>query len=392
MNNGRFRSPSPPVHRASTILFDDVGHLLESQRELFRGGEASIYATFGTPTTRELASLVSEREQGFGTVFAPSGLGAVSLSLLALLRSGDHLLMVDTVYGPTRGLCDGVLRRAGVESEYYDPTIGSAIAERIRPNTRAIFMESPGSFTFDVQDVPAIVAAARAAESARREPLYTVIDNAWGSPGLFTPLALGVDVSVVPLTKYWGGHADFVLGAVVAGERAWKAVRGTAWDLGMCAPADDAALALRGARSVDVRLRQHAKSALEVASWLAAHRRVGTVLHPALPGSPGHELWKRDFSGSNGLLSFELLDANGAGATPDAAAVVADSLTRSGAFGLGYSWGAFESLVMPGVLPGGGSHMERAVREWNGGTLIRLHIGLEPVAQLIAALDAALAG
>lgn len=390
MNNGRFRSPSPPVHHASTILFDDVAHLMESQRTLFRGGEASIYATFGTPTTSELAAMVSAREQGVGTVFAPSGLGAISLALLALLRAGDHLLMVDTVYGPTRGLCAGVLKRAGIESECYDPEIGSGIAEMIRPNTRVIFMESPGSFTFDVQDVPAIVRAAREAQSARGEPLYTIIDNAWGSPGLFTPLAMGVDVSVVPLTKYWGGHADLVLGAVVGGERAWKAVRGTAWDLGLCAAPDDAALVLRGARTVDVRLRRHAESALAVAQWLEGHPRVGGVLHPALPGSPGHAIWKRDFSGSNGLLAFELLDTQGEGANPVAAAAVADALARSGAFGLGYSWGGFESLVMPGVLPDGGSHMERTVRPWTGGTLIRLHIGLEPVEELIAALQQAL--
>jgi len=391
MNSGRFQIPNPPVHRTSTVLFDSVAHLLASQSALFGGGDGSIYATFGTPTTNALAAMVAERERGAGTVFAPSGLGAVSLALLSVLRAGDHLLMVDTVYGPTRGLCDGILRRLGVESEYYDPTIGAGIAAKIRPNTRAIFMESPGSFTFDVQDVPAIVGEARRAEAARGEPLYTIIDNAWGSPGLFTPLALGVDVSVIPLTKYWGGHADFVLGAVVGNDRAWKLVRGGAWDLGSCAQGDDAALALRGARSVDVRLERHASSALAVAQFLAGHPRVGRVLHPALPGSPGHDLWRRDFSGSNGLLSFELLTAERDPANPEAAARVADALTASGAFGLGYSWGGYESLVMPGVLPNGGSHMERSVRQWTGGTLVRLHIGLEPVESLIAALDKALA-
>ncbi len=391
MNDGRFRIPNPPLYRTSTILFDDVAHLLRSQGEMVRGEESSIYATFGTPTTRELATLVASREQGVGTVFAPSGLAAVTLALLSLLRSGDHLLMVDTVYGPTRGLCERVLKRAGIEAEYYDPAVGGAIASLIRPNTRAIFMESPGSFTFDVQDVPAIVAAVQDAERGRSEPLYTIIDNAWGSPGLFSPLALGVDLSIVPLTKYWGGHADFVLGAVVSTRRAWKAVRGTAWDMGLCAPADDAALALRGARSVDVRLREHARSALAVAEWLRGQRRVGAVLHPALPGSPGHELWKRDFAGSNGLLAFELLGAQGEGATPAEAAKVADALARSGAFGLGYSWGSFESLVMPGVLPDGTSHMERKVKPWSGGTLVRLHIGLDPVEKLVEALDAALA-
>lgn len=390
MNDGRFQTPNPPVHRTSTVLFDDTAHLMQSTSSLFGAGDGSIYATFGTPTTQPLADLVAARERGVGTVFAPSGLGAVALALFSVLRAGDHLLMVDTVYGPTRGLCDGILRRFGVESEYYDPTVGSGIATLIRPNTRAIFMESPGSFTFDVQDVPAIVAEARRVEATRGEPLYTVIDNAWGSPGLFTPLALGVDVSVVPLTKYWGGHADFVLGAVIANDRAWKLVRGCAWDLGSCAQGDDAALALRGARTVDVRLERHAASALAVAQFLSAHPRVGRVLHPALPSSPGHEIWRRDFAGSNGLLSFELLSKDRAPANPEEAARVADALTATGLFGLGYSWGAYESLVMPGVLPNGGSHMERSVRQWSGGTLIRLHIGLEPVERLIGALEQAL--
>jgi cystathionine beta-lyase len=391
MNAGRFRMPNPPVYRTSTILFDSIAHLSQVHRDQLADRAVSMYATFGTPTTGTLSRMLLEREGGAGVAYAPSGLGAVSLALLSLLRTGDHLLVVDTSYGPTRGLCDGLLRRMGVETEYYDPHAGSAIATLIRPTTRAIFLESPGSFTFEVQDVPAIVAAARQAESARGTPLYTLIDNAWGSPGLLTPLAMGVDVSIVPLTKYWGGHADFVLGAVIANARSWRLVRGASYDLGLCAPGDDAALAIRGARTVDIRLERHAKQALAVAEWLRAHRRVGAVLHPALPGSPGHELWRRDFTGSNGLLSFELLAPDGTPASPDAAAAVADRLARGGWFGLGYSWGAFESLVMPAELPGGVSHVPRKVRPWRGGALIRLHVGLEPLERLLAALEDALA-
>lgn len=395
LNGGRYRIPNPPIFRTSTILFDSVAHLTRVHRDQAADGDASMYATFGSPATSVLSRLILEREGGEGVVYAPSGLGAVSLALLALLRPGDHLLMVDSSYGPTRGLCDGMLRRMGVETEYYDPLVGEAIADQIRPSTRVIFLESPGSFTFEVQDVPAIVAAARAAESRAAEsgrdgPLFTVIDNAWGSPGLLTPLALGVDVSVVPLTKYWGGHADLVLGAVIAGARSWRMVRGAAFDLGLCAPADDTALAIRGARTVELRLREHAASALAVAEWLGRHPRVGAVLHPAYPGSPGHALWQRDYAGSNGLLAFELLTASGAPDTPDGAAVVADRLASGGLFGLGYSWGGYESLVMPGVLPGGASHMPRRVREWQGGALIRLHIGLEPVPRLIDELSRAL--
>ncbi len=391
MNLGRFRTPATPLHRASTVLFDDLAHLLRVQRAMASGGgDASLYATFGTPTTAALADLLREREGGDGVAFAPSGLGAVALALLAVLRQGDHLLMVDSCYGPTRALCDGILERFGVETEYYDPLTGGAIAHRLRANTRAIFMESPGSFTFEVQDVPAIVAAAKRTERERGEAIFTLIDNAWGSPGLLTPLAMGVDISIVPMTKYWGGHADLLLGAVVAHARSWRMVRGAAFDLGACTNAEDAALALRGARTVDVRLRQHAESALAVAAWLDAHPRVGALLHPALPASRGHDLWKRDFRGSNGLLSFELLTPSGEPATPHDAAPVVDALARSGAFGLGYSWGGYESLVMPGVLPNGTSHQARRVRPWEGGTLIRLHVGLEPVERLISSLEGAL--
>jgi cystathionine beta-lyase len=390
LNGGRFMTPNPPLHRTSTILFDDTRHLASVQRAMITGTGGSLYATFGTPTTAALAELVARREEGEGVVFAPSGLAAVSLALLAVLRSGDHLLMVDACYGPTRGLCDGLLGRLGVEVEYYDPACGSTIAALIRPTTRAIFMESPGSFTFDVQDVPAIVAAAREDTSKRGRPIYTLIDNAWGSPGLLVPLALGVDISIVPLTKYWGGHGDFVLGAVIGNASSWPLLRGAAWDLGMCASEDDAALALRGAHTVDLRLVQHARAALAVAEWLAQHPRVGTVMHPALPSSPGHALWRRDFRGSNGLLSFELRSPDGSPANPVDAAAVADALVRSGAFGLGYSWGGHESLVMPGDLPNGTTHQDRSVRRWTGGTLLRLHIGLEPVERLIAALAGAL--
>ena len=385
-----FRTPNPPLHRTSTVLFPDVQRLEGVGAAIARGERASYYATTGTPLTMALADLVATREQGEGAMFASSGLGAVSLGLLSVLRAGDHLLMVDSCYGPTRALCDGLLRRLGVDTEYYDPLEGAAIAARIGARTRAIFLESPGSYTLEVQDVPAIVRAAREASAGRAEPVFTLIDNAWGSPGLLVPLALGVDVSIVPLTKYWGGHADFVLGAVVGNVRTWPMVRSAALDLGLCAPADDAALALRGARTVDLRLPQHAAAALRVATWLQRHPRVGAVLHPALPGAPGHDLWRRDFHGSNGLLAFELRGAGGGPATAAEGGALADALVASGRFGLGYSWGGYESLVMPGVLPGGGSHMARRVRPWTGGALLRLHIGLEPVEGLIGALEAAL--
>ncbi|MEO7962841.1 MAG: cystathionine beta-lyase [Gemmatimonadaceae bacterium] len=391
MNFERFRSPAPPVYRASTVLFDDTAHLARVQREMAASGDASLYGAFGTPTTAALATEVLSREGGFRVAFTPSGLSAVALSLLSVLRAGDHLLMTDSCYGPTRELCRGVLARLGITTDFFDPTIGSGIASLIRSETRAVFLESPGSFTFEVVDVSAIVAALRHADHERASdaPIYVLLDNAWGSPGLFAPFEHGVDVSIIPLTKYWGGHADLLLGAVVSGERAWKLVRGAAHDLGLCTNGEDAALALRGARTVDVRLRAHAASALEIARWLALRSDVGRVLHPAFPDSPGHELWKRDFKGSNGLLSFELLMPNGDLASVERAAQLADLLTRDGVFGLGYSWGGFESLVMPGVLPTL-SHMARSARPWTGGALIRLHVGLEPVELLLGSLERAL--
>lgn len=381
-----FRTPNPPIHRTSTVLFDNVEHLEAVWAGMRRRDRAvSMYGTFGTPTTQALAELLVEREGGAGAAFAPSGLAAVALALLSVVRSGDHILVPDSVYGPTREACDGWLPRFGVTTQYYDPLEGEGISARFRDNTRAVFMESPGSYTFEVQDVPAIVRAARRAP----QEIVTIMDNAWGSPGLFVPLAHDVDISVVPLTKYWGGHADLLVGAVVANERLWPHVRSTAFALGLCTNADEAFLALRGARSVDVRLKAHEASGLMVARWLGAHARVGRVLHPALPGCPGHDIWRRDFRGSNGLFSFELLEPGGAPASLARGAAFVDALVRGGHFGLGYSWGGFESLVMPAAVPSA-SNMARTVRPWDGGALIRLHIGLEPVDLLIAEVDRAL--
>lgn len=382
----RFRAPSPPVHRASTVLFESVAHLDEIQAA-YRRGDCSMkmYGTFGTPTTDELEQLVLEAEGGHGAVFAPSGLGAVALALMSVARAGGHLLIPDSVYGPTRDLCDTTLARLGVSTEYYDPRLNAAIANHLKPNTVAVLIESPGSYTFEVQDVPAMVSAIRSAG-----PNATIIaDNAWGSPGLFRPLDHGVDISVIPLTKYWGGHADILLGAVVARETSWTALRDTATALGYCTNGDEAYLAIRGARSVEIRMREHERSGLAIARWLESHARVSRVLHPALPGSPGHETWRRDFRGSNGLFAFRLRGADGQPANATEVGQFVDRLLATGAFGLGYSWGGFESLVMPAMLPGG-PNIKRTVSTERLDDLVRLHIGLEPVERLTAALATAL--
>ncbi len=383
MNRGRFRTPNPEIRRTSTVLFDSVAALDEILAAEAAGDPTvSTYGTLLTPTTAALSELLLAGEGGSRVVLGPSGLSAIAIALLSMVGSGDHLLVVDTVYGPARQLCDGSLTRLGVEVEYYDPLIGARIADRIRPTTRAIWMESPGTHTFEVQDVPAIVAAARAADHR----VLTGLDNTWGSPGLLRPFDHGVDISVVAITKYWGGHADLVMGAVFSTEELAPGIRDTAIQLGMCTNGEDAFLAIRGARTADLRIRAHEAAALEIARRLSGHAGVGRVLHPALPDCPGHELWRRDFHGSSGLFAFELLAPDGGPADAARAAAVTDRLIAGGRFGLGYSWGGYESLVMPTHWAG----VVRSVRPWTGGELVRLHVGLEPVEDLWADLERAL--
>lgn len=405
MNRGRFLTPSPEIRRTSTVLFDCVADLASALEGVKAGDPGvSVYGTMGTPTTAALDALLLAGEGGAGVFLSPSGLAAITVALFACVRAGDHLLVTDSAYGPARDLCDDVLARMGVDVEYYDPLIGAGIAALLRPTTAAIWLESPGTHTFEIQDVPAIVAAARVASAARAagsgagaatevptsdDPrrIVTLIDNTWGSPGLFRPFDHGVDISVVALTKYWGGHADVLMGAVFATEALVPAVRSMTNRLGMCTNGEDAFLVARGARTVDLRMRASEASALEVAGRLERHPRVGRVLHPGLESDPGHGLWLRDFHGSCGLFAFELLAPSGGPASGEAADSFTDALLARGHFGLGYSWGGYESLVMPARWSG----INRAVRPWTGGQLIRLHVGLEPVDELWADLEAALA-
>lgn len=382
MNDGRFRTPSPPIARASTILFDTVADL-ERVSGLMEAGNAdySSYGTFGTPTTRALEEILLAGEGGAGVVLGPSGLSAIAIALLSTARCGDHVLVTDSAYHPTRELSTSLLARLGVETEFFDPLVAGGIGDLIRPNTSAIWLESPGSHTFEVQDVPAIVAAARAADHR----VVTMIDNTYGSPGLFSPFRFGIDISVVALTKYWGGHSDLLAGATFANDELLPAVREASRALGMCTNGDDAYLAIRGARTVALRLAAHGAAALEIARRLHEHRRIGRVLHPGLPDHPGHDLFARDFTGSNGLFAVELLNEAGGPASRADAHAFCDALAARGHFGIGYSWGGFESLVVPaGIL--------RSVRRWQGGALVRLHVGLEPVEVLWDDLAGALGG
>ena len=355
-----------PVERTSTVLFDDVADMKRSRAAL---GVYS-YGLQGTATHWALAEALTELESGAaGTALYSSGLAALTTTLLSLLQPGDDLLVPDNIYGPTRHFCDGFLQQFGVATRYYDPLIGAGIAELIGDKTRAIMLESPGSLTMEVQDVPAICAV------ARDRGIPTLIDNTWATPLLFPAIAAGVDISILAATKYVGGHADVMLGAVTATAAHFDRIQRLSWDLGHCVSPDDAWLGSRGLRTMAVRLRQHEASALKVAKWLKGQPDVGRVLHPAFVECPGHELWARDFKGSSGLFSFELKDANAA-----ARAAFVDDLAL---FGIGYSWGGYESLAIP-VEP------TRTVSQAPAPNLVRLHIGLEDVDDLIEDLEQAL--
>ncbi|WP_290612524.1 cystathionine beta-lyase [Arsukibacterium sp. UBA3155] len=361
---------NPPVVRASTIVFDTFSEL--KQATLQRGNRVPFYGRRGTDTHFALQEAICELEGGAGCALYPCGAAAVSGALLAFLKSGDHLLMVDSVYEPTRALCDKLLKGYGIETSYYDPQIGSAIEGLIKANTKVIFLESPGSLTFDIQDIPAICAV------AQQRDLVTILDNTWASPILCQPFQLGVDISIQAATKYIVGHSDVMLGTASANEKHWPQLREHSYLMGYCASADDAYTALRGLRTLAVRLQQHEQSALTIANWLTQRPEVEAVLHPALPSHPGHAIFQRDFCGSNGLFSFVLKQGN--------QQQVAAFIEGMQHFKMGFSWGGYESLVTATMA----LQKLRTASTWPyQGPLIRLHIGLEHVDDLLADLTAA---
>jgi cystathionine beta-lyase len=351
----RRRLVNPPVERASTILFDSVAELRETRPALGRYN----YGLQGTATHWSLSEALTQLEPGAaGTALYPSGLAAITASLLSVLAAGDELLVTDSVYGPTRRFCDTILKRFGVATRYYDPLIGRDMAGLIGDSTRAILLESPGSLTMEIQDVPAICAI------ARERNIVTLLDNTWATPLFFPAIAAGVDITIMAATKYVGGHADVMIGTATATDEHFERLQRAAWELGHAVSPDDAWLGSRGLRTMAVRLKQHETSALKVAHWLKEQRGVGAVLHPSLPDCPGHELWARDFKGSSGLFSFELRG------NPEA---FVDQLDL---FGIGYSWGGYESLALP-------VQAHRTVSEAPPAPLVRLHIGLEDPDDLI---------
>jgi len=360
---------NPPVYHMSTVLFPSVAAREEAEGRPF---DIYNYGRIGNPTADALERAMVELEGGHRAVSVSSGLAAITVSLLALLKAGDHLLMVDTVYGPTRRFCDTVLARFGVETTYYDPLVGAGIADLMRDDTRAVFLESPGSLTFEVQDVPAIAAVARG------RGIATLIDNTWATPLFFQPIAHGVDVSIQAATKYVVGHADAMLGVMTCRDAStYRTVKRCAVQLGQCAGPDDVYLGLRGLRTLAPRLRTHQENGLTVARWLQGRVEVARILHPALPDDPGHALWQRDFTGACGLFGIIL-------AQPYPEAAVAAMVDGLRLFGIGASWGGFESLILP-------AHPERVrtATAWApSGPCLRLHVGLEDPDDLIADLAA----
>jgi cystathionine beta-lyase len=355
---------NPPVYHASTLLYRTAEDFL-AHRGRYQ------YGRRGTPTSEALSDALAGLEGAdcAGVALLPSGLAAASVALLAVLKAGDHVLVTDSVYFPTRKFCDGVLARYAIATTYYDPLIGGRIADLIRPNTRAIFVESPGSLSFEMQDVPAIAAAAHA------KGAVVLMDNTWASPLYFRGLEKGVDLSIQSGTKYIGGHSDVMLGTVSANAATWPRLREIVEAMGLCVGPDDMYLGLRGLRTMGVRLAQHHASGIKVAHWLANRPEVARVLHPALESHPGHAIWRRDYSGACGLFSIVLKPA------PQAAVnAFVNALTL---FGIGASWGGYESLAIPFDCT-----TARSATPWApGGPTVRFHIGLEDVDDLIGDLE-----
>jgi cystathionine beta-lyase len=353
-----------PVYHASTLLYPSAEDFIAHR------GRYS-YGRRGTPTSEALETALADLEgpQCEAVALLPSGLAAISVALLSVVKAGDHVLMTDSAYAPTRKFCDAILPRYGVTTTYYDPTIGAGIAALMRPNTTAVFTESPGSLSFEIQDIPAIAAVAHANNAV------VLMDNTWASPIYFRALEKGVDLSIQSGTKYIGGHSDIMLGAVASVGATAKRLKETMYDMGLCVGPDDMNLGLRGLRTMGVRLAQHQMSGLKVAHWLAQRPEILRVLHPALESHPGHAIWQRDFTGACGLFGVVFKPA-----PVEAVHAFLNALTL---FGIGASWGGYESLAIPfDCAP------IRTATQWApGGPAVRLHIGLEDVPDLLADLE-----
>ena len=366
---------NPSIARASTIVFDSMADMAAAGRQKSyrfdaENSTSEYYGRRGTSTTFAFNDAMCELENAEGSYVYPCGTAAITTCLLAFLSAGDHLLMVDSVYEPTRDFCHGTLARMGIEVSYYDPMAGGDIQALVKDNTRVIFLESPGSLTMEVQDLPSIVGV------AKQYGIVTMIDNTFASPFNFKPLDFGVDISIHSATKYLNGHSDVMLGVASANKQCWSQLSDRSYELGQCASVDDIYTTLRGIRTLGVRMREHERNAMAVATWLEQHDLVDRLLHPAFDSCPGHEFFMRDFCGGNGLFSFVLKQSNAKAIT-----AMVDDMRH---FKMGFSWGGYESLI----LPVGAAPAARSVAPWSlQRRLIRLHIGLENTQDLIADLS-----
>ena len=360
-----------PVYRASTILHPTVEAF--EQRHDPTNKHRVVYGLLGTPSTFDLEEVVADLEGGYDAVLLPSGLAAITTALTTFLSPGDHLLIADTVYWPNRMFCDEHLKRLQVEVEYYDPTLGAGIETLIKANTKVIFLESPGSLTFEVQDIPAIT------EVAKRHHVVTILDNTWATPAFLKSFSLGIDVSIHAATKYLSGHSDIMMGIIISAEHVAADVRRNHRLFGQTASPDDAYTTLRSVRTLATRLKAHEAAGMALAQWLSARDEVERVLHPALPGHPGHDFFKRDYLGASGLFGIIL--------KPQPRERMINMVNGMRLFGIGASWGGYESLMIPSY-----PERYRTATAWDSpGQVLRIHAGLEDLDDLLADLDAGLA-
>lgn len=361
---------NPPIQRGSTVVFDTVAE--KHHAMVNRTKQTLFYGRRGTNTHFAFQDAMVTLEGGAGCALYPCGAAAISNTILSFVQSGDHILMVDTCYEPTRDFCEKILKKFNIETTYYDPLIGEDIRDLIRPNTRVLFTESPGSITMEVQDIPTL------AKIAHESDIIVMLDNTWGAGLHFSPFEHGVDISIQAATKYIVGHSDVMLGTAVANEKYWDQLREQSYLMGQCVSPDDAYTGLRGLRTLDVRMKQHEKNSLAIAKWLANRPEVDHVRHPGLESCPGHEFFARDFTGGNGLFSFVLKSSY-----PRATTALLDSMHH---FRMGYSWGGFESLILANE-PKSFDSLRTVANPHFAGTLIRVHVGLEDVEDLIADLE-----
>lgn len=364
---------NPPIQRASTVVFDSVAE--KNHATVNRANKTLFYGRRGTHTHFAFQEAMVEIEGGVGCALFPCGAAAIANSILSFVQTGDHILMVDTCYEPTRDFCEKIMKKMGIETTYYPPTIGEGIRALIQPNTKVLFTESPGSITMEVQDIPTL------ARVAHEHDIIVMLDNTWAAGVNFSPFEHGVDISIQAATKYIVGHSDVMLGTAIANEKCWDQLREQSYLMGQCVSPDDAYLGLRGLRTLDVRLRQHAQNSLTIAHWLAEQPEVDHVRHPALETCPGHEFYQRDFTGGNGLFSFVLKSSDAKATT-----ALLDGMQH---FSMGFSWGGFESLILANE-PKSFDSLRTVAHPHFAGTLIRVHIGLEDIDDLIADLKAGL--